>query len=129
MRAFRDRANYLGLTMGVTDEVQSDRGRLIKIQVQINGENGPVWADVSTADTSVEYGAPGPVTVSLRNVKDSVIWEDFRIRILRTAAQLDLDQSLSFRLEGLLLAEETAPYRFLSGTSMAAPAVTGAVAS
>ena len=128
MRVFRDRANYLGLTMGVTDEVQSERGRLIKIQVQINGENGPVWADVSTADTSVEYGAPGPVTVSLRDVKDSVIWEDFRIRILRTAAQLDLDQSLSFRLEGLLLAEETAPYRFLSGTSMAAPAVTGAVA-
>lgn len=128
MRAFKDRANYLGLTMGVTDEIQSERGRLIKIQVRINGENGPAWADVSTADTSVEYGAPGPVTVSLQNVKDSVIWEDFQIRILRTAAQLDLDQTLSFRLEGLLLAEETAPYRFLSGTSMAAPAVTGAIA-
>lgn len=128
MRAFKERANYLGLTMGVTDEIQSERGRLIKIQVRINGENGPAWADVSTADTSVEYGAPGPVSVSLVNMKDSVIWEDFQIRILRTAAQLDLDQTLSLRLEGLLLAEETAPYRFLSGTSMAAPAVTGAIA-
>lgn len=128
MSAFKDRANYMGITLGVTDEAQSERGRLIKIQVRINGENGPVWADVSTADTSVEYGAPGPVTVSLLNVKDSVIWEDFQIRILRTAAQIDTDQVLSFRLEGLLLAEETAPYRFLSGTSMAAPAVTGAIA-
>ena len=128
MSAFKDRANYLGLTLGVTDEINSERGRLIKIQVLVNGESGPVWADVSTADTSVEYGTPGPVTVSLMELKDSVIWEDFQIRILRTATQLDLEQTLAFRLEGMLLAEETAPYRFLSGTSMAAPMVTGAIA-
>ena len=120
---YKDTARYLSFMSGLTDETNTGAYRYLSVDVRDTEGN---WMQITRAATA--YGTPATYFTSLEEMKDDIDWENFAIRIIRTAVSVDVGQTLTFTLDDFALGMDVYPYGLMSGTSMATPVVTGAVA-
>lgn len=124
-----DDIRYLALNAKVTDSLQSNYSRLLRVFVASSDKDNP-WIEI-TPETNyyARYGtwetAVAPLSDDARRVID---WENLSIKFTRTLVASDEGQRVEFEMDDVSLLAGLSPYKYLSGTSMATPVVTGAYA-
>lgn len=122
-----DDIHYLAFRMGVQDSKDQWYGRYLTIQVRTTDSDE--WMTVSGDDYGCEYGACDAVSFHLtEEMKSRIDWGQFTIRIIRKISDVDIDCTLIFTIDAVGFGTNVAAYDYESGTSMAAPVVTGSVA-
>ncbi|MGN0405385.1 MAG: S8 family serine peptidase, partial [Bariatricus sp.] len=122
-----ENANYLALRMGVRDTDDTWYGRYLKVQVK--SVDPDEWITVSADDYACEYGECKVSSFFLtEDIKNRIDWNQFTIRIIRKIGSVDAECMLTFTIDAVGMGSQVSAYDYESGTSMAAPVVTGAVA-
>ena len=121
-------ARYLAFDAGVTDSKASDTARIMHVYLSSTDTDEP-WIELESGhDLTVPYGAGGAFAAPIsEKTADKVDWENLSIKITRKLVAFDEGLDLAFTIDAMSFMSKTHPYKTLDGTSMAAPAVTGAV--
>lgn len=126
-----DDVRYFAFTAGSYNSSEDGSALIMHASVRSTDPNNP-WIEVTSGDSrcAIRYGEPATVAVPLSDeVRSQIDWENFSVKITRAfVSEYDAGLNFEFYFDNAALAWETSPYAFMSGTSMATPAVTGSYA-
>lgn len=126
-----DDVRYFAFTAGSYNSSEDGSALIVHVFVRSKDSDNP-WIEATSEDSRcvIRYGEPATVAVPLSDeVRSQIDWDNFSVKITRAfISEYDAGLDFEFYFDNVALAWETSPYAFISGTSMATPAVTGSYA-
>lgn len=127
-----DDVRFLGFDVKLTDSAASGYGRVLHLFLSSTDPNNPwieLLSDEPGKNPATTYGSWSTVVAAIPDDRrGSVDWQNLSIKVTRNLVPFDNGLDLRFNIDNVSLVTSTIPYAYLSGTSMAAPVVTGALA-
>lgn len=126
--SFED-AHYLAFDAKVTDSIASGSARILHVYLSSTDPDNP-WIELSPGEELIaSYNSWSTFVARIPDeARESIDWKNLSVKITRNLVPFDEGSDLLFNIDSVSLITSIIPYNNLSGTSMAAPVVSGALA-